>query len=59
MHDPKFDALEGLSKELETAKEAVRILQNVWIECGPYGGAKLSGGTLLDLQRFFKFDDSE
>lgn len=54
-----FKALEAIVKDLERAKEAVAVLENVWGEIGPYGEGKMSETTRHMMQRFFKFDDSE
>ena len=58
-----FDSFDQLTDDIEKAKEAYGLLEEVWHWHGPYGprdGKKEMPEKLqIKLQRFFKFDDSE
>ncbi len=47
-----------LLEELYKLQEAHKLLEEVWLELGPYT-EKLSDELSNKLNRFFKFDDSE
>lgn len=55
--------MEDVTKLIETlnrALEADKLLQRIYSEIGPYGDySKMSIPLMIDLQRYFKFDDSE
>ena len=55
--------MEDVIKLIETLNkgiEADKLLKRIYSETGPYGDySKISLGTMMDLQRYFNFDDSE
>jgi hypothetical protein len=54
----KIQVLQSQIDELEASKEAIELLQEIWLELGPYT-PHLSNDLRYKLQDFFKFDDSE
>jgi hypothetical protein len=53
-----LQALQSQIDELEASKEAIELLQEVWLELGPYT-PHLSNKLCHKLRDFFNFDDSE
>ena len=45
--------------EVEELKEGRELLETVWGEIGPYNDGTISQKTLIKLQYYFGFDDSE
>jgi len=49
-----------LIETLNKGIEADKLLNKIYSEIGPYGNySKISLDTMMGLQRYFKFDDSE
>lgn len=58
--EDQFETLIQLSKELERAREAYKLLDEIWEWNGPYGTGKPMPNELrYKMQRFYNFDDSE
>ena len=53
-----FPDLETLLKEINELKSAQNLLEEIWLEVGPYG-REISDALRYKLQDFFNFDDSE
>jgi len=51
--------MDGLVADIKTMKEAVKLLQSVYLEYGPYSAGTISVETWNKVRNFFKFDDSE
>lgn len=52
--------IDDLLKEIADLKKAKDLLERVWISFGPYKHRDVFSPELSrDLERFFKFDDSE
>ena len=54
-----MDVLKALLEQIDDLKTAKELLERVWVDIGPYQHDKASDKTMRDLQRYFKFDDSE
>ena len=54
-----MDILKTLLEQIEDLQTAKELLEKVWVEVGPYNHDKLSDKTMSELQKYFKFDDSE
>lgn len=50
--------LDDLIELLEESKEAQLLLEDIWLELGPYTN-HISQGIVRRLQHHFNFDDSE
>lgn len=55
---PNLDHLKGVLTDLEYLIKAHELLDSVYSEIGGYGGT-ISKPTLMRLNDFFGFDDSE
>lgn len=57
----KTDRIEEFQAELNKLKEGCTLLEEIWNWCGPYGLLKepIPEELLIQLQRYFDFDDSE
>jgi len=55
--------IEAIVKELETLQRAKVLLEEVYLELGPYAAntkdLKIKSETWNKVRKFFKFDDSE
>lgn len=49
----------SISNAIIRWNEAEDLLNQIWIDLGPYGEGKLQHRTLTRLQNFQNFDDSE
>lgn len=50
--------LEKFITEIKHLREAKELLEEIWVEVGPYSN-KLNNETMIKLQKYFDFDDSE
>lgn len=55
----RTNTLSELVNEISHAEKGLKILEQIWIEVGPYNQNKVSEETLNELNKFFEFDDSE
>lgn len=53
------NAWKALAAHVQTNEEAFELLQKVFWEIGPYGADKIKDATLIELCKFFDWDDSE
>lgn len=51
--------LDTLLAEIAHLKEAEALLEQIWMELGPYFDGEIDNKTRSRLQAFFNFDDSE
>jgi len=51
--------LEKVQCEILDLQKAKEILEKIYLEIGGYGADKLTPETLRELNKYFKFDDSE
>jgi len=51
--------LETFLEEIMDLKEAKELLEQLFIELGPYQNGKISQNTWLEICNYFEFDDSE
>jgi uncharacterized phage-associated protein len=55
----KLVNLEALLAEIAHLTKAKELLEKVYSEYGAYGDGQISDQTRYEMQKFFKFDDSE
>ena len=55
----EFKNITNMQKEMEELLEAYDILEQVWLNIGPYNDGKVSNETLRRINNLMKFDDSE
>ena len=51
--------LDKVLEEVETLKEARTLLEQVYLDIGPYQGGELKDDTWSRVRDFFGFDDGE
>lgn len=57
--DIETDTLDNLVGEIKSLKEAKEILKSIYLDVGPYGSYKVSQEALDNMNKYFRFDDSE
>ena len=55
----KFDTIDKLLDDIERLKEGYKLLEDVYLEHGPYGQDPISDELRNKINNFFGFDDSE
>jgi len=55
----KIETINKLMDELDTLRSGCRLLEDVYLEYGPYGDGEISDELRRKINNFFKFDDSE
>ena len=55
----KLDAIEGLIDEVAKLKKGNELLEELWLEHGPYRDDPISDELWYKVNNFFEFDDSE
>lgn len=56
---PEFKSLDAVLHDIKKLQEAYKILEKIYIDIGPYSRNEVSRETLLSMNNFFEFDDSE
>lgn len=46
-------------EEINRLQQAEELLDKIWQEIGPYETGKISNETMIKLQKYMGFDDSE
>lgn len=55
----KIPTIEKLKAEVERLERAAELLEQVYVEVGPYQNGKILDKTWCSIRDFFGFDDSE
>lgn len=57
--DKAENTRDQIRQMLDQADSAEKLLEQLWLDLGPYGGGKIKIETVIKLQKHFNFDDSE